>query len=103
MFPGANGLGDSVQSLFSPTKDNSNAMYVQLQQEARSERIQGQGVKDMPSENGNAASQNSPQYGNEKNKQTATTDPMEVEAQWTARLAKFANIAQSTGTKIGNR
>ncbi len=103
MFPGASGLGDSVAALFSPEQDAANQYYqesIRLQRENRITSIQNQGVRDMPSTNGNDAQKNSPQYGNEKNRQTATTDPMEVEQAWMARLAKFAGIAQSTGVKL---
>ena len=50
----------------------------------------------------NIASENSPQFGNDKNRPTPTEDPLNVEAAWTARLAKFAGIAGATGTKIGS-
>lgn len=101
MFPGSSGLGESVAELFNSSGTNQNAIYMRLQQEQRVDRIQNQGVKDMPSENGEAANRNSPQYGNEKNKPSATEDPTEVENAWLSRLSKYAGIAGSTGVKLG--
>jgi hypothetical protein len=107
MFPGSSALGDSVQALFSSGADAQTQFYQAQMRQARLARAgsqeQNQGVRDMPSTNGNAAAQNTPQYGNDKNRPTATTDPSEVEQAWMARLAKFAGIAGSTGVKLGSR
>lgn len=103
MFPGASALGDSLQDLFNPNSAGQQQQnsYFKLQQENRLYSMQNMGVKDMPSENGDAASRNNPQYGNEKNKPAASEDPQEIEARWQARMAKFAGVASATGVKLG--
>lgn len=103
MFPGASALGDSVNELFAPPQSQANAEYRQIQQENHLFSAQDQGVNHSVLQGGkaNIADQNSPQYGNEKNKPTATEDPQDVEDRWMARLAKFAGIAGATGVKLG--
>lgn len=105
MFPGSSAIGDSMASLFGGPQDVSNQYYQAQMKQARLTRTgtqeQNQGVRDMPSTNGSDAVKNSPQFGNEKNRPTAAEDPMEVEARWEGRLAKYAGISQATGVKIG--
>lgn len=104
MFPGASALGDTAaEVLKSSAVDQQNQYYAEsrrIQSESRIDRMQNMGVKDMPSQNSDQASRNSPQYGNEKNRPTATEDPQAVEERWIARMAKFAGISQATGVKI---
>ncbi len=103
MFPGASQLGDSIDKLFSTDQGYIQQLYAenrQLKADRSSTAIQNQGVRDMPSTNANYASQNNPQYGNEKNRAAATEDPLATEERWQARLAKYAGIAQATGVKL---
>ncbi len=75
---------------------------MQVQRESRINSVQNQGVNYDPLRSGksNIASQNSPDYGNEKNKPAPTENPQDVEDRWMGRMAKFAGIAQGTGAKI---
>lgn len=105
MWPGASDLGDTPHKLFSPgaaLQQSINSEETSLHKAYYLNSAQNQGVNYSPLQSGkaNVAGENSPQYGNEKNRPTATEDPQEVEARWTARMAKFAGIAQATGVKI---
>ena len=97
MFPGSETLGSTVEALF----DTGNS-YQQINLFNHLMTAQDEGVNRNVLQGGkaNVAQENSPQYGNEKNKPTTTEDPQAVEERWTARMAKYAGIAQATGTKI---
>jgi hypothetical protein len=101
MFHGASALGESVSDLFNPNSLNANKAYSAVTQQNRADRTstfaQNQGVQNPSNNKSSIANENQAT----KTKAAATVDPLEVEAEWQARLAKFAGIAGATGAKLG--